>query len=343
MCLPSYGRTPKEYFEAENGWRLISEDCTFNDEEDEEAVDNSLKEVRKYVYDEVLPTITPNSLEYADALLRWESRIGYFAPRYGEDVRAASQQIKKIVLPIEGKSSRYLTALDFEYRSWGVWFYWADPKDKYAPDTLETTAALLNEMIECSHNVYRPTDSYYIDLINKLAEQTFDPTHYVIKWPEGEEPIHYSYPFYRANLLWNDLLKWDSISAEEYTQLCSGELLPFWDPIDMEDDADVISERCYFCKDKGKMSVIKYYNAFLPEEYVRICQAHEQITKRIYGMNSEEYIDAAIYYLEALRATCRSDEAGAEITKQNMIRAKVLCEDVLKYSPLQKGSSSYYQ
>lgn len=31
------------------------------------------------------------------------------------------------------------------------------------------------------------------------------------------------------------------------------------------------------------------------------------------------------------------------ILKQNMIRAKVLCEDVLKYSPLQKGSSSYYQ
>lgn len=355
MCLPSYGRTPKEYFEAENGilgleyeWHELYPDY----DEYSPMMDSCCEEIRKYVYAEVLSTLDDNSIAYADTLLR----LNQFLKNHPEEVRANAQKIKAIVLPKEGKSKRYYVALKYELNSWPVDVYphaYEIPYQRYADDTMAIITSLLEDLLTCSHTYYRPTDKDYIDLIGSVAKHSFRTleNEAIVKEEDGDADIYCEkFDYHWANVLWSDLLKWDSISAEEYALLCNGEYMS-----DMaytyqnlrysgnEDTEFAEREECYFCKDNRYRSVLVWNRRFFPEEYVRICHAHEQITKRIYGMNSEEYIGAAEYYLEALRATCRSDEAGAEITKQNMIRAKALCEDMLKYSPLHKGSPVYYE
>ena len=174
---------------------------------------------------------------------------------------------------------------------------------------------------------YRPTDAEYIELINERATSTFDRT---------DDDIAFQY--YRAVVLWEDLLQWDAISAEEYALLCKGDPMPFVD----RSDYDEYTYYSYF-GNASHQSAITWFRRMFPNEYLRICDAHEQLTKRIYGIQSKEYISAAYYYLDALSATCPTDEAGAAITRQKMERAKELCTDVLTYSPLQEDRSKYYE
>lgn len=197
--------------------------------------------------------------------------------------------------------------------------------------------ASLDEQIAGCHTTCRPTDPLYIRLIIEKAElsfnsQTVESEEGMHRW--GENPIPRN--FHTAVVLWKDLLLWDSISKEEYQSICAGDPIPFL----VYDRAWSEPERWgYFSYN----SAVMYYGSDCPDDMLALCEAHEQLAKRIYGIASKSYRDAASYYLEALRRNCEAQPSDTKGTKKWMTQAKVLCEDILKNSKLDKESTEYYE
>ena len=309
MWMPGYGGTPKEYFEAPDGYITITEEWDSLYENDYAAycrvVDSSRNEVKQYVYNEVLPALDTNSLDYVDVLLHLERFISD-----GEEKRALMHKVESIVADKEELSNLYLDALRREAMSWDISPTYIDIIHSYSSDSIDAVSALYARMINVCHKLYRPTDIYrYLWFVRDLGYLSYYRNHELDRDPEDGMIDFTPSSYCIAGVLWRDLARWDSISADEYTQLCSGSLLPFRVTTNPEYDDrwDYLSAASYF--------------AYLSKsDYADIARSHEIITRRIYGLHSPEYAKAAAYYLEAMRASCRMDEA------------KALCEKMMQIS-----------
>lgn len=324
MSLLSYGRTPKEYFEAKYGHMRISDDFYDLWEQDSEAgyraMDSCRLEVKKYVYAEVLPTLEPNSLAYADALFH----LADFLPE--EERRQTLRQVRTIVEAQEGRSKRYLEALQYEAYSWGVDFA-IDVLPSQSADTIDSVCALFDQMLEVCHQLYRPTDSAYLAIVRAYGNLSYYRNHEVDVDPDTYEWYYDKASYSTAALLWRDLMRWDSISAQEYSLLIEGEIFPFY----VSDRADEATYR------EDYMWIALYFASYSPADFVDIAHANEQIIKRIYGEHSERYLQAADYYLHALTFTYDSTAVA-----QRIERAQALCEDILKQQELRQDSIKLY-
>lgn len=324
MSLLSYGRTPKEYFEAKYGDMLISDDFYDLWEQDYEAgfraKDSCRLEVKKYVYAEVLPTLEPNSLAYADALFHLADFLRE------EERRQTLRQVRTIVEAQEGRSKRYLDALQYEAYSWGVDFAINELQSQPA-DTIDSVCALFDQMLEVCHQLYRPTDSAYLAIVRAYGNLSYYRNHEVDVDPDTQEWYYARASYSTAALLWRDLMRWDSISAEEYSLLIEGEIFPFY----VSDRPDEATFRADY------MWIASYFASYSPADFVDIAHANEQIIKRIYGEHSEQYLQAAGYYLHALTFTYDSTAVA-----QRIERAQALCEDILKQQELRQDSIKLY-
>jgi len=323
MSLLSYGRTPKEYFEAKYGDMLISDDFYDLWEQDYEAgfraKDSCRLEVKKYVYAEVLPALEPNSLAYADALFH----LADFLPK--EERRQTLRQVRTIVEAQEGRSKRYLDALQYEAWSWGVDFA-VNVLPSQPADTIDSVCALYDQMLEVCHQLYRPTDSAYLGIVRAYGNLSYYRDHEVEEDPYTHEWFFVSASYFTAALLWRDLLRWDSISAEEYALLEKGEIFPFYVSESFDENGywSYLQAAVYFAP-----NMLLYYPDFF--------HSHEQITKRIYGEHSKQYWRAADYYLYAL-----VNNFDTAAISQRVELAQALCEDILKQKELRQDSAQLY-
>ena len=324
MCWPAmYGKTPKEHFESAYGWYNMGDDFHDLYYTDEAAFDRSIdsvaNEIKKYVYSEVLPTMDSTSMEYAATLMRLSPYIVYYYP---EEDRQNLAQAKRIIAAKEGKSENYIWVLEQEIDTWNVSSYCEDVHN-YSADSLDRVCALYEEMIECCHHVYRPSDSVYIAKVYELSNIQYHRKH----WRTDVEPsdvmyldMEFSAPFYIyfAGVLWGDLLKWDEVKEEEYRSICAGEYFPFYVYRfrDYNDYWDYISAASSF----GNCE---------PAAALTVTRANATLEKRLHSANSEEFEKAADKYVEALYAACRYDSTGLT-TPEYMEEAMQVSEEVLK-------------
>lgn len=343
LGLPGYGRTPKEYFESgkqdievfEEDFREIQESKDWD--EYERLLDSCFNEVRQYVYNDYLPTFAPNTLEQADALLRWAAFGSYYMPR--EEMRALAQRIRSIVLPLEGKKERYIRALDYEINSWYDETLFDKVPQPLGADSAQTINALFEERMDCFRLTTRPTDSAYFESTERQAvllcrtkyldefiaeEEEFEGYYY------DEEAKFRRIQYHRFALLWRDLLKWNSITKEEYRYL--------YDSLVFSYDYYNSNTPTYWPE------ASYYYSGISLPDYADAMRAHAQITKCLYGMKSSEYVAAAGLCVEAL------EEAAHEYTKQHegardtmlyMEQALAVCNELLKSGYLSTDSAYY--
>jgi hypothetical protein len=332
LCLPSYSRTPKEYFEAENNVYAIYDDIETLDNIDRDLywhlVDSCKQQVCRYVYDKLLPGMDPTSIEYADVLLRLCPFI------YSDNLRSVAQQIQGIVAPKEGKSKRFLDAKYYETLSWGIDAesgYWIHT---FGQDTIDRVIQLHKEMIDLSHSVCRPTDQRYIQLIKNLTNLEL----YRYEQPEYEDYNRdYLIPYscHLAAVLWDDLVRWDSISEEEYDLIEFGEKVVIFDLPDLYEDW---GEHWDFVR------AMTYYGGRCPEDQIRFFCSNEQLVRRIAGTQSKWYCNAADSYVEVLKThSTRQVLTGVQDTLHLMERAEAVCQNVLRNARLSKDSIAYYE
>ena len=345
LCLQGYCATPKEYFESEEGEMQFIEDMEVSTisatpEVARYYIDSCLNAIRLYVYNEVLPTKEPNSLEEADVLLRWLD-FSYYLPE--EEQRAVAQRVKAIVLPIEGKRQRYKDALSKEIGTFPVmeWRY------DYAgvplgADTAQVVGELIEEKLACYHHITRPIDSDYLGFFGEYITPFLCRTKYCAELKRRREARekgeYYSdsytnlpFEYYKFAALWRDLLKWDSISQEEYRYLCDS--VQFYTGYFEE-------EAAWHCLDAAS-----YYRSTSYPDFVDIALAHRQIAGKVYGVTSPEYLKSADLALEALGsasfhyADCHD---GAQDTMQYTERAQTICEQMLQSGMLTTDSAYYW-
>lgn len=330
VWLPSYSRTPKEYLESERNVYELHDDFEELRDIDEmlywHAVDSCKQKVYRYVYDELLPGLDPTSLAYADVLLRLCPFI------YSTTRHDVALQIQGIVEPIEGKSERYLNAKEYEVSSWGINAesgYWVHT---FGQDTIDITIRLYKEMIDLCHSLYRPTDQRYLQFIRILTNLELyryeDPD-----YRDEEQSFLIPYSCHLAALLWDDLVRWDSISEEEYLMIESGEeVISFALPELYED------ERWNF------VQAMRYFGGMYPEDRISFFCSNEQLVRRIAGTSSKWYCHAAEDYVDVLRDRCtRLASVGIQDTMHLMERAEEICQNVLHNANLSKDSIDYYQ
>lgn len=336
LWLPCYSMTPKEAFD--DGYSAHSffgrEYNIFDDDEREQMETRALEEVRKYVFMELLPMVDNRSIEAADILLRWANFAWYFMSH--EELRSTAQQIKAIVLPIEGKSERYMSALAYELDSWGNVTYWNFPVRTYGADTLQIAHALVDEMLSLYRVHARPTDRDYVQMTEHDAALTCLDRATAFTDEYDERGAYDLYQYYCIASLWRDLAKWDSISESEYEYLCNKDSFPFYYPV--YDDYESLAEITSYLWSASYRRFDSYV------DYLDIALADAQIVKRLYGEKSEAYISAANGYVYALReynATYAEKHDGAQDTLQCLKRAITVCKEVLKNGQLSNDSTYY--
>lgn len=324
LFLPSYGRTSKEYFEAEYGYALIEEDAeelVFRDDDAKrQVIDSCKKEVKKYVYLEVLPALDINSIEYAEALLQ----LSYFLS--AQEKRTTLAQARAIIEAKEGRSERYLKALQNEAKSWNS-LYLTEEITPELSDTIHLVCLLYQQLLDVCRNLYRPTDSVYLQFVRELGEWTFFRDHGPLKESEYEgmelAPVNYR----SVRILWQDLTRWDSISAEEYKLLLKGKIFPFY--VNWFD----------FGEYGDHLSAVSYFSPLFPADYTDFSRAHAQVAKRVFGSDSPNYLKAADYFLHSLIYIRDTSAIATHITE-----AHALCEDILKQKQIhQEDPRMYYQ
>ena len=326
LFVPGYGRTPKEYFEAKYGYALIEEDAeelVFPDEDvQRHVIDSCVEEVKKYVYNEVLPSLDKNSIEYAEALLQ----LSYFLS--SQEKRTVLRQARAIIKAKEGQSERYLRALQNEAESWEFRYLTEDIRPELF-DTVNSVCLLYQEMFDVCRNLYRPTDSVYLQLIRDLGSLRYYRGHGPIEESEYEGTGLSLISCSSVGVLWRDLTRWNSISEEEYTRLLDGKLFPFY--VSWFDDEGGASGDI--------LSNMAYYAPLSPADYIDVGRAHAEISKRIYGGNSQNYLEAASYFLNSLIYI-----PDTVATAPHIIEAQTLCKDVLQQKQIcSEGSKKYYE
>jgi len=245
-------------------------------------------------------------------------------------------------LPIEDKSQRSAAELDQEIWSFPVmeWRY------DYAgvplgADTAQVVGELIEEKLACYHHITRPIDSDYLGFFGEYITPFLCRTKYCAELKrrreEREEEEYYydsytnlPFEYYKFAALWRDLLKWDSISQEEYRYLCDS--LQFY--------PGYFEEEAWHCLDAAS-----YYRSTSYPDFVDIALAHRQIAGKVYGVTSPEYLKSADLALEALGsasfhyADCHK---GAQDTMQYMERAQTICEEMLQSGMLTTDSAFYW-
>lgn len=223
---------------------------------------------------------------------------------------------------------------DEEWRNWLYLLEIRYPLETYGDDTLATLEAILEDKRECIHHHYRPTDEEYFFWVNEKAN-FLCRTKYLNDFSSGNDYSHYlnMAEYHKAAALWRDLATWDSISAEEYEQLCDMRNYYIY-------DNHMESESWRY------MSAIPYNRWYSYSDYLDIMQAHEQISRKIYGAYSQEHVSAAGAHMGALleiamQCTLASD--GGKNTLQYMPKAKALGENVLRHANLPEDSISCHE
>lgn len=333
-CVVTWSKTAQEYLNSNNKWgRPFSIDDLCSDMSElyeskygdywwenqrydkkyTQDIQHEVDKINSYVFDELPLKMDTNSLEYADILLRWGQFFSYSNGFYPNDpdekVRKVAQRIKNIVLPLEGKTERYIKAMQCEVLTWNC----SDNTTSPSNDTIAIKETLLKEMIDCCHQVYRPTDSVYIHIVKQLFDLTYQPiprekyyNEYYNEYLYAEftdEQVVYNRWHQEINFavfLWQDLTRWEDITEDEYLKFCQGDVIKIIDP----------SFSCN-CSDPEKIRYLTFYADDFMEEYYMsskagkdysfydICRADREIVKKIAGVNSKWYYEAADRYITA--------------------------------------------
>ena len=344
LSILCYGKTPVEIYEEGVCLERVLSDIYWDALRDEEAynhlVDSCLAEVRNYVFNEQLPKMDPNSVETADTLLRW-LKVSYLLLPRGER-REVARRVQSIALAREGKNERYMAALEWELNSWGYEIGFTLPLETYHTDTLQRLEAIIDELIEYHRAHSRPTGDF-IDLVRNKTVVLCKGKYYdeFIPLNQSEDwggMVRLS-SYHGLGTLWRELAKWDSISEKEYRFLC--------DTIEFFDSGDYYSyPEDYMSYHWEPIQAATYFRSLSLLDYVDICQANEQIIKRINGERSDQYVSAAEKYQEALvyaAPVYAMQHGGQRDTMQYIERAYAICEQILKSGVLKKNSDTYYQ
>lgn len=321
LCsVVTWSKTAQEYLHSNNEWGSpynYSDLCFdmselyeskygkyWNDQQRkqyEHDIQREKDKINSYVFKELPLKMDTNSLEYADMLLRWEQFFsysnGFYPNEPDEKVRKVTQRIKKIVLPIEGKAERYIKAMQYEVSTWNN----SKNTTNLSNDTIAIKETLLKEMLDCCHQVYRPSDSVYIHIVQQLFDLTYQPIPYGKDedYDYDEELRRWHYDINFSVFLLQDLARWEDITEDEYKVFGSGDMI-----------YDLVPPLSCACNNPhNRFPFILYTSFFMGDDnmssragknysFYDICRIDREIVKRIagvkawYGAASERYITA---------------------------------------------------
>lgn len=342
-CLPVYARTPKEYFESGGSFtEMIDEDFGYLDAMYDyqtfiNAVDSCIRDIHTYLNEDLLSQVEPNSKRAFELRCQFLSTCSYYLSY--EEMRAVADELMDIARHNGNEIEMYTEALETELASWAEVTVAVFPLKPYSADTVAIVDALLEELRLCYHQRYRPADKKIKDWVrkkliilyrNKLLKEVTSED------PEDLKMMELRFEYHEKALLWRELATWEDISAEEYDAFNDKSSNPFYlfdEYANVED-----STTC--------LSALSYFRELSMTDFVDAIKAHYEITKRIYGDQSERYIDVALGYVETLRdaATYYCDKQDGVPDSMNYIgTAKTVCEEVLKSKVVPAKSKDYYE